>query len=67
MSIINTELIKATAFTRPYTSAIGQKEPVSHPENCRHECPYGYDRSFCFPCYAKIMAGNKERRVATKV
>ena len=41
-------------------SAIGAKEPVAHPKNCCHECPYGYDRAFCFPCYAKIMGLTKE-------
>ena len=61
MAIITTALIKATAFSKPYTSNIGKKEPVAHPKNCRHECPYGYDRTFCFPCYAKIMADHKER------
>lgn len=29
---------------------------ISHPQNCRTECPYGYGRSFCFPCMAKIMS-----------
>ena len=31
-------------------SVLGKKEPVSHPVNCKEECPYGYDRPFCFPC-----------------
>ena len=44
----------------PIRSAIGAKEPVAHPKNCCHECPYGYDRAFCFPCYAKIMGLTKE-------
>lgn len=38
-----------------FSSVIGQKEPVAHPQNCRTECPYGYGKSFCFPCMAKIM------------
>ncbi len=37
-------------------SAINMKEPVAHPVNCKHECPYGYDKAFCFPCYKKIMS-----------
>ena len=37
-------------------SPIGQKEPLNHPKNCKCECPYGYDKAFCFPCYKKIMA-----------
>ena len=39
----------------PIRSAIGAKEPVAHPKNCRTECPYGYDKAFCFPCMAKLM------------
>lgn len=46
-----------------YSSVMGQKEPVAHPQNCRTECPYGYGRSFCFPCMAKIMS---ERNAAKK-
>ena len=43
-------------MTNNYSSVIGKKEPLAHPQNCRTECPYGYGRSFCFPCMAKIMA-----------
>ena len=43
-------------MTNNYSSVIGKKEPLAHPHNCRTECPYGYGRSFCFPCMAKIMA-----------
>ena len=25
------------------------------PQNCCSPCPYGHGRSFCFPCYKKIM------------
>ena len=39
-----------------YRSAIGQKEPLAHPKNCKTECPYGYGKAFCFPCMAKIMS-----------
>lgn len=35
--------------------------PINHPANCREECPYGYNRAFCFPCYRKIM---EEHRAA---
>lgn len=42
-------------MTNNYSSVIGKKEPLAHPQNCRTECPYGYGRSFCFPCMAKIM------------
>lgn len=47
----------------PIRSAINAKEPIAHPKNCRTECPYGYDRAFCFPCMAKIM---NEHRVAKR-
>lgn len=46
-----------------YSTAIGQKEPLAHPQNCKNECPYGYGRAFCFPCMAKIM---NERNAAKK-
>ena len=64
MTTVNSELIKATAFSQPYTSALGKKEPLAHPGNCRTECPYGFGKAFCFPCCAKIMA---ERRAAKEV
>lgn len=38
------------------SSVIGRGEPIAHPKNCKHECPYGYNKPFCFPCYKKIMA-----------
>ena len=60
MSMIDTQMIKKTAFAKPYTSAIGKPEPIAHPRNCRNECPYGRGRAFCFPCYAKIMGLTKE-------
>lgn len=47
----------------PIRSAINAKEPIAHPKNCRTECPYGYDRAFCFPCMAKIM---NEHRAAKR-
>lgn len=43
-----------------YVSAIGQKEPIAHPCNCKTECPYGYDRTYCFPCYARLMKEHRE-------
>jgi len=43
-------------------SVLGKKAPVSHPVNCKEECPYGYDRPFCFPCYKKIMQEHRARR-----
>ena len=47
---------------RPATSIMGKKEPVAHPCNCKTECPYGYGRSFCFPCMAKIMSEKSASR-----
>jgi len=38
-----------------------EPEPIAHPQNCKTECPCGYNKAFCFPCYAKIM---KEHRAA---
>lgn len=45
-----------------HRSCLGAKEPLAHPKNCRHECPYGYGRAFCFPCYAKIMNEHRAAR-----
>lgn len=46
-----------TATTTIYVpTPMGQKEPLNHPANCKNECPYGYDKAFCFPCYKKIMS-----------
>ena len=42
---------------------IGNRPPISHPQNCSHECPYGHDRSFCFPCYKKLVEGTEKRNV----
>jgi hypothetical protein len=28
--------------------------PVT-PINCKHPCPYGNGKTFCWPCYQKIM------------
>ena len=44
-------------------SPIGAKIPNAHPCNCKHECPYGKDRAFCFPCMKKIV---EEHRVAKR-
>lgn len=41
----------------------GYRPPLAEPENCKNHCPYGYGKSFCFPCMAKIMA---EHRAAKK-
>lgn len=51
-------------MTNSYSSVIGKKEPLAHPQNCRTECPYGYGRSFCFPCMAKIMSEHSAAKKA---
>ena len=50
---------------RVFISVVGMPEPIAHPVNCKHECPYGHDRAFCFPCYAKIMAEHRARQKKT--
>ncbi|MCR5117987.1 MAG: hypothetical protein K6B44_00015 [Lachnospiraceae bacterium] len=45
---------------------VGRPAPVSHPHNCRNECPYGHDRSMCFPCYKKIMEERRAKKKAGK-
>ncbi len=45
------------------SSVLGRREPLAHPCNCKKECPYGYNRAFCFPCYAKIMAEHRKKKV----
>jgi len=55
-------VLKTTGVTGEQTpSVIGKGEPISHPVNCRTECPYGRARAFCFPCMAKILADQKKR------
>ena len=46
------------------TPVVGRPEPIVHPQNCKHECAYGYNKAFCFPCYAKIM--NEHRAAKNK-
>ena len=55
MTEIDEQLVKSTAFEKPYSSAIGKESPAEYPKNCRIKCPYGHDRAFCFPCYKEIM------------
>ncbi len=40
----------------------GNNSSVSHPTNCKTECPYGYDKAFCFPCYKKLMEDMRKKR-----
>lgn len=62
MIVIDGQTIKAAAFEKPYTSAMGKESPAEHPKNCRSECPYGHDRAFCFPCYKKIMDEHRKAK-----
>ncbi|WP_049945833.1 recombinase family protein [Butyrivibrio sp. LC3010] len=34
--------------------------PVT-PCNCSHPCPYGNGRTFCFPCYQKLVADSRSK------
>ena len=43
-------------------SGIGGRPPISHPQNCSHECPYGHDKSFCFPCYKKLVEDMRKKK-----
>ena len=55
----------ATGVTgKPSGSAVGAREPLAHPGNCDHECPYGYGRSFCFPCYKNIIEDHRQKKNA---
>ena len=49
-----------------YSSVIGKKEPLAHPQNCKTECPYGHGRAFCFPCMAKIMSEHNAAKKAVE-
>ena len=43
-------------------SGIGGRPPISHPQNCSHECPYGHDKSCCFPCYKKLVEDMRKKK-----
>ena len=47
-------------------TVIGRAEPIAHPQNCKQECPYGYNRPFCFPCMKKIVAEQKAAKNKAK-
>ena len=47
-------------------SGIGGRPPISHPQNCSHECPYGHDKSFCFPCYKKLVEDMRKKKETGK-
>lgn len=42
--------------------SVGGQTRASHPQNCSKECPYGRDKSFCFPCYKKLMEEMHSKR-----
>ena len=44
---------------------INKKDQIGHPKNCSHECQYGFNREFCFPCMAKILAEHRASRAQT--
>lgn len=45
-----------------HNRGIGERLPVSHPVNCNQECPYGFDKAFCFPCYKKLLAEMRKKK-----
>ena len=49
-----------------YSSVIGKKEPLAHPQTCKTECPYGHGRAFCFQCMAKIMSEHNAAKKAVE-
>ena len=62
---VNYNSAGATGVTgKPSGSAVGAREPLAHPVNCDHECPYGYGRSVCFPCYKNIMEDHRQKKNA---
>ncbi|SCY63283.1 hypothetical protein [Butyrivibrio sp. INlla14] len=36
----------------------------STPYNCKNPCPYGHGRTFCWPCYKKIVEKSRMKRGA---
>lgn len=61
-------ILRTTGVTgAKYSSVIGKKEPLAHPSNCRSECPYGFGRAYCFPCYAKIVAEHRAAQRTAQV
>ena len=47
-------------------SVVGRFAPIAHPQNCKHECAYGYNRPFCFPCMKKIVDGQRAAKNRAK-
>ena len=47
--------LKTTGVTGAhFSSAIGMKEPVAHPKNCKTECPYGYTERSAFLVWQRL-------------
>lgn len=38
-------------------------EQVPSPVNCKHPCPYGKGRAFCFPCMERLVATMKKNEI----
>ena len=63
MKKINNRIIPESADVVIFTSATDNKSPVEYPRNCSDVgCPYGRDRAFCFPCYARILDEHREAK-----
>ncbi len=58
-SVYNTKLtiaVNEASYEKRYNP------PVNYPQNCSESCPYGYDRTFCFPCYKRMMEYVKQKK-----
>ena len=60
MSRENQKLEAAGATGKNDNAVLEKDKTIAHPRNCRTECQYGYNRSMCFPCYAKLMAEHRK-------
>lgn len=36
------------------TPVVGRTEPIAHPQNCKTECPYGYNKALRFISKARM-------------
>ena len=56
----NVKQVRSGQVAANGAAAVGSQ--IAHPQNGKAECPYGYGRAFCFPCYAKIMKEHSEQK-----
>ena len=46
------------------------RAPVNGPVkpcNCKQPCPYGNGKTFCWPCYKKLMKAHRAERAMTNM